>query len=131
MYLLEKGTGWTATEITGGNLHELPPLDSHAMVYVNSFLYVFGGFEGKPKFEASNRLLCIDIQKRWFYDVGVTDRVPRPRLNFGYCLDASDRLVVFGGSNKNVKYSDVLRFDFVTKEWSLVANEILEKVPIT
>lgn len=128
LYLFDRTDGWKASQITGGNLGELPALDSHGIVYVAPFLYVFGGFEARPKFQPSNKILRIDLNKSFFEEMKVTGRVPEPRMNFGYCLDGSNRLIIFGGANKNQKFKDLHRFDFLSKEWVIITSEVIEKV---
>lgn len=128
LFLLDRTNGWHAKLLAGGNLDLLPALDSHGLVFVAPFVYVFGGFEARPKFQPTNKILRIDLDKRFFEEVKVTGSVPEPRMNFGFCLDASSRLIIFGGAGKSMKYKDLFRFDLETKEWSLVCKEVIEKV---
>ena len=130
MILMTKGDGWKASLLTGGNLKELPCLDSHSLHCIGEYLYIFGGFESSPNYAHSNNIYRIDIDKQIYDKLQIEGHQPEPRMNFGSCLDPSSRLIILGGSGKNEKFSDLFRFDFVAKRWKKLSSQIIHKVDI-
>lgn len=129
LYLFERGSPWKVSKIIGGNLADLPALDSHSLVFLNGLLYAFGGFEASPGFEICNRFLRIDLEHRKYDELKVSGSAPDPRMNFGYCLDTSSRLIIFGGAGPKRKFSDLYRFDFQTQQWSRLSTGVIDRVP--
>jgi N-acetylneuraminic acid mutarotase len=125
-----KADAWTATLLTGGNLKDLPCLDSHSLNCIGEYLYIFGGFESSPNYAHSNKIYRVDIDKQLFELLLVDGYLPEPRMNFASCLDTSSRLIVLGGSGKTKKFSDLFRFDFVAKRWKKLSSQIINKVGI-
>jgi hypothetical protein len=92
-----------------------PPLRGHSLSLVGSKIYLIGGIN--PSSVPSSDVFVLDIEKNEWSHVAPTGPVPPHRWGHSATV-VGDKIVMFGGSGKNILYDDVWIFDTATNTWS-------------
>jgi len=110
-----------------------PPLDSHsACHYVdekgNQFVVIFGGFVGANFGEPWNQVIMFNLAtEEW--TLPYKDHIilnsgsgPNPRSGHGAIIHKHD-MYIFGGTDGDVKYNDLWKYDLRTHQWTQIKAE--------
>lgn len=135
MYSFEFATYvWEQIEPKGSN--QPPPLDSHSAAIwedkstgdtPKTYMIVFGGFIGGRVGDYSNHVLRYDFEDNsWqtlFKNKSARD-IAYPSKRMGQ--DAAvldDNLYIFGGTDADIKFGDLWKFDLKTLKWKHILPE--------
>eukprot|EP00392_Amoebophrya_sp_AT5.2_P010688 g10753.t1 len=90
----------------------------HSVVLFGRSMYVFGGFDGRTRFNDLHELKLDDT--RWI-PISTRTRSPKPRFGHSACV-FENSMYVFGGWDGHVTLSELQEYNFATNSWQLVTS---------
>lgn len=114
------------SKLQGGNLDELPSLESHSLCCIDGILYIFGGYESGTcaQYGPSNKLYRVDVKALKVDKFAPTSTWPPPRMNHACCVDDNKQMFIMGGSyQKGTRLADMYSFNPATQEWKVINKD--------
>lgn len=111
MYILDLPTlTWSKPQVHG----TMTPRRAHTAALIGKLIYIFGGGNVSG---VQNELLTLDTESMTFAKVATEGDVPQARGFHTMCCNGTE-LIVYGGTDAKIVFSDVSVLDTTTNVWS-------------